>query len=192
MGIFFPQYFRDSCFCQAYCTDSAENRGVYMQTQSHIGLISMLWIVIQSTEAKLSPTLWETNKSAALKFIDKHWGEKGHRAQSDTPSITNRAWENSWGCQIMAFGVMLQDSWGESLPCDVVGIDRKLLSVLTSIKRHTDKQAQTIYFLQMTRISMVHFLGSSCGYVKSLTFNEREMAGKVEGKVPCSCFQTNN
>lgn len=85
-----------------------------MQTQSHFGLISMLWIVIQSTEAKLSPTLWGTHKSAALKFIDKHRGEKGHKAQSDTASITNRAWENSWGCKIMAFGVMLQGSCGES------------------------------------------------------------------------------
>lgn len=55
----------------------------------------MPWIVIQSTEAKLSPTLWGANKSAALKFIDKHWGEKGHKAQSDTTSITNRPRENS-------------------------------------------------------------------------------------------------
>lgn len=66
-----------------------------MQTQSHTGLIFTLRIVIQSTEAELSLTLWGTHKSAALKFIDKHWGEKGHKAQSDTASITNRPRENS-------------------------------------------------------------------------------------------------
>lgn len=109
-------------------------RRQYMQTMSHIGLISIVRIVIQSTEAKLSPTLGSTNKSADLKFLDKHWGEKRPQStQSRLPASLLDLEEISEGCKNYGFwGIAIGLLWCDTLATDLLSKESSWLKIINT------------------------------------------------------------